>query len=217
LPVEDINKYDGMMTKECRKYLIGKSCEWANKNRTGDERVSDVYKRLGEGFGYTGGGIKNVVTYARAIDHFYVSAPDIASAILSGNSRLNYRNVHVLAKLKLPEARKIMKKLAHKDASAKIIFSEQKVQMKKNEKRNKPKTNSPAPVQISIKDTPPHDPDSQITSLTFTIPSWVGAIDRAFTNTDFHQVSQAARSKLVNELVRLKEISGEMIEILSFK
>ena len=216
LTVEELKKHDGMITKECRKYLIGKTCEAETKNRGAEERVIDIYARYGPEFGYTAASVKNLITYARAVDHFYKVAPDIAVDVLAGRTRLAYKNVIAIAKMELPDARAVMERLSCEQISAKEIFREQK-ERPKIKRRGRPKRKLPALPRMSVKDTPPYDPDSQFTALTYTIPSWVGAIDRAFMNADFQNISPSAQNKLIKELVRIKDIADTVISMLNEK
>jgi len=217
LPAKELNKHKSTITKECRKYLIGRFCECTKNNRNAEERVRDLYKRLGQGFGYTGAGIKNIVTYTRAIDHFYITEPSIAIAVLAGKSRLGYRNVNKLAKMDLSEVKKIMERLADENESVKTVFEEQKAHHEKKKKPGRPKLKFPNSQYTSVKDTPPYDPDAQITSLTYTIPPWISTVDRVFTGTDFIKISPNARSKLAKKLTELKDIAESMIEILNLQ
>lgn len=57
--------------------------------------------------------------------------------------------------------------------------------------------------QITIKDMPPYDPDAEVTSLAYTIPFWIGLINRVFTN-NLENTSISARQNLKRILHELK-------------
>lgn len=57
--------------------------------------------------------------------------------------------------------------------------------------------------QISVKDMPPYDPDAEVTSLAYTIPFWIGLIDRVLTN-NIENSSISARQNLKRILHELK-------------
>ena len=60
-------------------------------------------------------------------------------------------------------------------------------------------------MQPSVKDMPAFDPDSEVASLSLTIPTWNTSIDRVFTNTDLHAISDKARTQLKAELLTLRD------------
>ncbi len=60
-------------------------------------------------------------------------------------------------------------------------------------------------VQPSVKDMPAFDPDSEVASLSLTIPSWNSSIDRIFTKTNLHVISDKARTQLRTELLALRD------------
>jgi len=211
---EDLKKIEGKITKECRKYLIGKFCEHEKNNFISEIKLLDIYSQIGQNFGYTGASMKNLIAYTRAIDNLYILSPGVVSAILAGKTRLPYKNVTLLAKMKTIDIRIIMKRLACEKTSAEIIFKEQKEQSEIKKKRGRPRRNFPDSPRISVKDLPPYDPDSQVMALVYTIPSWVGMIDKTFMNTDFRKISQTAQGKFSKELTELRDIVDTMIAIL---
>ena len=46
---------------------------------------------------------------------------------------------------------------------------------------------------------PEYDPDAEISSINFTIPTWVSSINRLIS-TDFNKITPKAKLKLINEL-----------------
>ena len=215
LKIEELNKYKGMITKECRRYLIGKTCGLLKDNRNAEELVIDVYTRCGPEFGYTPASMKNLIAYARDIDHLYKIAPDVASIILAGQIKLSRKHISALAKMPLPDIRMVIDRLDSEKTPVALIFKEQKERPKIKGKRGRPKGYTPvlAPC-TSVKDIPSYDPDAQVMALSFTIPSWVSIVDKTFMNADFSAISLMARSKLKDELTGLKNITDAMITIL---
>ena len=217
ITVDEFNRIKDGITKECRRYLIGKICEREKNNRASEEVMKDVYMRLGQIFGYVGATLKYLIAYMRTIELFQKIAPDIASDILRGKTRLSFRNTIKLEKMELSDVRIIMDRLANEETPADVIINEQKELSKSKKRRGRRKQKFPKLPTVSIKDTPPYDPDAQITALSFTIPSWVKMIDKAFMNTDLHKISHPACSKLIKELMELKDVADVMIAMLSDK
>ena len=56
-----------------------------------------------------------------------------------------------------------------------------------------------------MKDLPAYDPDGEVFSLSLTIPSWNSSIDRVFTKTDLHEISEKARAQLTPELWAVRD------------
>jgi len=215
ITIDEFNRLEGKITKECKKYLIGKTCVWEKNKRCAEERVKDIYTRLGQVFGYVEPSLKRLVNYAHAIDHFQRIVPDIASDILAGRTRLSLKDAIVLARMDVSDIRVIMERLACEETPATVIFKEQIEESKTKKRRGRPKRKYPKAPAISIKDTPPYDPDAQAVALSFTIPSWVNAIDKIFMSDGLHKISKTARNKLAGELTALKDISDIMIAMLS--
>ena len=52
---------------------------------------------------------------------------------------------------------------------------------------------------------PKPDPDAEISTLIFTIPSWINSIERTTTVSDFQQASEDAKNRLRYQLTVLKK------------
>lgn len=57
--------------------------------------------------------------------------------------------------------------------------------------------------KVSIKDLPEYDPDSEVTSLAYTIPFWISLLNKVLTN-NFEHSSTSAKENLKRELQELK-------------
>ena len=214
ITADELNKHSDVITKECRKYLIGKICEREKANRITEETVEDLYSRIGYDFGYSSRSMQHVISYARAVDKFYKTAPDIALSVLAGKiQRLSSETIIILAKMELNDVRIIIERLASEKTSVEQILKEQKEQIQ-IKKSGRPKQKSRSLPRKSVKDTPPDDPDAQIMALVYTIPSWISAIENNFTNTNFDRISLAAYRRFIKELDGLKETAATMISIL---
>lgn len=214
ITAEELNKHKDIMTKECRKYLIGKTCRHAKSNRTAGEKAADIEVRMGSEFGYRRASVQHIIAYARAIDQFDKIAPDISADILAGRiRRLSSENAIILSKMDINDIRIIVKRLISEKTPVEIIFKDQKRQLRRT-KREKIEQKSGKSRRKSVKDTPVYDPNAQVEILAYTIPSWISAIENNFMNTDFNEITLAAQRRLIKELNRLKEIAVTMISIL---
>ena len=211
--LDELLSLKGNVTKECWRYLMGKFCKAERDKRSGDENPSNIYNRLGTIFGCTGANMRRVITYSDAIDYIRKHMPETADDILDGNTRLPSVETRALLKMKPHEINKVIERLSSEDTLAKTIVREQKTLRKKNKKRGRPRLIKNEEARISIKDMPTHDPDAHINTLAYTVPSWVGIIERAFDASDLSNVSSAAQHKLSAELEKLS-VSVEILREL---
>jgi hypothetical protein len=200
---EVLKSLESEVSKECWRYLIGKMC-LSEKNKRGDnKRVQDVYTQITEDFGHAYPSLRRFVTYANAIDHLQKILPDIASDILNGRTRLSMQNTIILAKMEFTEISTVSERVSSESTPVSIIISEQKALRKKPERRGRPRINRTGVPRTTVKDTPTYSPDAEVNTLAYTVPSWVSMVYRVSTCTDFHEVSPASRSKLIEELKRI--------------
>lgn len=148
--------------------------------------------------------------YSAALDAIFEKAPEIAIDILSLNYKLSIENTISISKLSREE---ILVAYDH----AKNLDNFTLIQTGDRKKYNSDKkTPSPAPVKKrgrktanpEIKQMPKYDPDAELSSLYFTVPSWISSLQRTINVTDFSSTSLHARWKLEQ---KLKELSNTII------
>ena len=71
--------------------------------------------------------------------------------------------------------------------------------------------NAAMPQSASIKDMPAYDPDAEISSLAFTVPSWASSINRVRSSVTMGRTSLKARDKLQGELLALRQAIDHMV------
>ena len=213
--LDEIAPLEEVVTRECWRYLVGKYCKRESDNRKDTELVRDIYKELGDMFGYLNTSLKKVVTYAGAIDRIHRLLPDVAYELLNGEVKISAEDTIALSKLRFHEINDVILRRKTEKIMTKKLISEQKALRKKPERRGRPKYPADEAPRVSIKDTPTRDPDAQINTLTYTIPSWVGMIERAFDASNFREVSESARSRLVEELNKLSAAVETLTSIIT--
>jgi hypothetical protein len=182
------------------------------KNKRGDnERVQDIYSQIGYDFGYVHPSLKRLVNYANSIDHIQRILPEIAMNILNGKTRISLPDTIILAKMEFPEICNVIERISREKTPVSIIINEQKALRKKPERRGRPKRNLTEPQRTTVKDMPLYDPDAQVNTLAYTVPSWVSMVDRVSACTDFHEVSQVSRNKLIEELKKIRAVADTMM------
>ena len=210
LTVEMFRTIQDSINDACRHYILGRACI------TDKERLmasGDNLKILGNKFGYAKSSADKFVLYAKAIDYLQTVAPDLAKKILEGNIRLSMENTLLLSHKNTNEIFRISGLLSDKNVKVADIFPPRGSQTRK---KSRPKQTA-VPVKekpATIKDTPTYDPDAPLSSLSYTIPSWVSAIEKVFMNVDLSTISVKARYRLRKELVVLADTAGVMLDIL---
>ena len=69
----------------------------------------------------------------------------------------------------------------------------------------------------SIKDMPAYDPDSDISGLSLTIPSWITLITRTMKKTDLAAITWVGRQKLIFSLNSLREETEKFLAALELE
>jgi len=213
--LDEITPLEENVTRECWRYLVGKYCKRENDERKDTELVRDIYKELGDIFGYLNTSLKKVVTYAGAIDRIHRLLPNAAYELLNGEVKMSVEDTIAVSMLMFHEINDIMFRRKTEKTMTKKLISEQKALRIKPERRGRPKRGADEIPRISIKDAPAPDPDAQINTLAYTIPSWIGMMERTFDGTDFKGASVKARSRLVEELNKLLTVAETLTVILS--
>jgi hypothetical protein len=106
--------------------------------------------------------------------------------------------------MEIPEIRAVVERIENENTKVRALINEQKAlrtEIKKGPGR--PKRAATETPRISIKDTPPYNPNAQINTLAFTIPSWVSIIEKSIATSDFNEISSDAQDKLTEELNKL--------------
>ena len=67
---------------------------------------------------------------------------------------------------------------------------------------------------VSIKDMPVYDPDAELISLVFTIPSWRRSIARVQEVADVDRASREARLRLIEALMLLEVTADKLIDVV---
>ena len=167
---------------------------------------------MGDEYHLSHGTVLKYGAYARAVDTLTNAAPELVPQILSGQVKMSQENVLELAELSPGEVKALSSKLGQFSGDSYIKYSDIRDSLPiKNTRDRFPRQKAPS---TSIKDMPTHDPDGEITSLSYTIPSWISAIDRARKNAVIPDTSNNARERLRNELMGLINMADAMLKAL---
>ena len=156
--------------------------------------------------------------YARSLDEIRSIEPDVVLKILSGELRVSHENMIELARLPREDIRGLKQLLAETGID-RIGYS----QLRHELQWKRIPTGQPCPRTIrqrrkdseaKIKQMPTHDPNAELSSLGYTVPSWIKIINRSIDLTDFPSTSQAARNNLKIPLVNLARKIEKLLALL---
>lgn len=214
------------ISEETRKYLIGKRYEsekivgthnhrGANQHAKKKDSSSHPKKRrtnsktayrLGSEYHISHTTVNKYGTYARALDKLNEKGVDIVPKILSGQIKLSHDHVLELSTLPESEVSLVCEQL-HTSSNGDISYSEarERLQGKQSHKS--------APTGL-VKSMPAYDPDSEISSLALTIPSWISSIRRTRELANLLAATQPAKRKLTEQLTNLCKTATDMIQAI---
>lgn len=222
------------LSKEATSYLIGKllEAEKAINTRHAAEMLNQSTERirkpgrntnysyqtaidLGKKYQISHNTVYKYGIYARCIDIVWEKEPDIIKKIFSGKLKISHQNVVELSRLPKGHIRTLNQHLSN-DGIEHIGYSDMRheLQWKRISAATNPppKKEKPPEHDFQIKKLPQYDPDAEIASLTLTIPSWIGTIQRVKENTDFSQITREARNKLLRQLHNMYEAVAPLID-----
>lgn len=186
------------ISEETRKYLIGKRYineKIINKNPKGNNQFTKTINydnsekppsttmitatRLGKEYKVSSRTIVEYAKYANSIDVLVENEPELVSKVLSGDIKIPQDDIRRLSKDKSPIKEKV-----------------------RNYLENQQKYRKEPPTRKSVKDMPKYDPDAEILSIIYTIPTWISSMNRLIS-TDFTKITPNTKTKLSNELNNL--------------
>lgn len=168
-----------------------------------------VRGRIGKEYHFSYMTVRKYENYALALDTLRESYPDFVQEHLAGRLRLSIERVESLSLL--PEDRRLRacQRWLHKPL---VSTSHRK---KKGSTLKKSWGHKPASLPaVSIKDMPVYDPDAELISLVFTIPSWRRSIARVQEVADVDRASREARLRLIEALMLLEVTADKLINVV---
>jgi len=219
------------LTDESRRYLIGKRYTMEKiigaHNAVGtnqytrkevrpkmlaeplfEETAYRTSERLGKEYRISHGTVDKYGTYANAIDSLSRVDPELAPKILSGQIKISQENILELSRLSPSDIRSVSAELLKGD----VGYSDTRNIVPKRQRAKKQEY--PSLPESSVKNMPEYDPDTEILSLVFTIPSWISSIERTRATADFEEISGSARQRFVFELNRLQSTVDSVLSMV---
>ena len=206
------------ISDETRKYLIGKRYEMEKillNNPGGKNQYSKIYKeneeikeerdrihrpvtaiKLGKEYNVSTRTVLTYANYSKAIDKLNTEEPDLIQKILNGEIKVPQNQVIRISKLSPKIKNKIQKYLKKETNSTNYLIKPKTVT---NEKKYK------------IKEMPEYDPNAELVSLSFTIPSWIESLDRVLSLSKYKTATKDVKNKVKKELHNLEFSIGTML------
>lgn len=236
LCAEQLKRTD--LTSEYKKYLIGRLFradmnaasaaflrEHPEKQTNADGQISQKYVQkteiatiIGKEYNFGFSTVTKYDVYARALDEIRAKGPEITNKILNGNLRVSHENVIELSRLPIEDINGL-KRLLESGSIDRIGYSQlrhelrwQRLPTGKPDYRRRRRERENA--EAGIKQMPVTDPDAELTSLKFTIPSWSKTISRTMELTDFPSTSASARQEVKTQLVNLTRKINRLLKQL---
>lgn len=148
---------------------------------------------------------------AKAVDRIAEKDDRLSERYLSGQLRIKKDDLETIADLSRGQLRALtnllirQKKTAcHSQDILEALSSERDYERENTAARERRRA-ATASAQPSVKDMPAFDPDSEVASLSLTIPSWNSSIEKVFNNSNLKEISAKARSQLKTELLALRD------------
>ena len=221
------------IAEETRKYLIGIQYETEKvinkkKNAMGRNQYSSgasqdttehplntgvrTAQRIADENHISSGTVQKYGIYAKSLDIIEEKCPDLVSKILSGKYKISHESVCELAKKTSDELKKISRKMSRNQMPYIKYCNSRSVI--KNSKAEESLPNSSTASIGSIKKMPVYDPDSEITRLTLTIPSWIRSIQKTRSSIKINEASESAKDKLMQSLLDLENEEDKLLNLL---
>ncbi len=155
--------------------------------------------------------------FQEAADKIAMHAPELGHRIISGNVRISHDNTLALSGHAPEDLRKLEQSvisngityLNRDSIRHEIMLFGYPRHIHEDGRRNKDDF-----IQAPIKRMPEYDPDAEVSSLAFTIPSWCNILTRTKNASNFSQASRSAKKRLIGQLVTLSAQADLLLQIL---
>jgi len=143
--------------------------------------------------------------------------PQLANGILNGRIKVSQENIMELARSPVSVIKNVGEKLLDNGslrytdtrfAYSSLHRKHDSILPEHESGRKRAQTHLPT---VTVKTTPPYDPDLAVSTLSLTVPSWTDSLHRMRSEAHLSEVSKDAKLKLRTELVELKELIQSVI------
>ena len=216
------------LTNERRKYLIGKRYSSMVSFHNEENDISSLllsqsedsnpksvckYKiaeQIGCEYAICHATVLKYTIYMNSLDNIFSKDKVVAKRILAGNLKVSHETITELSRLPKGDLCSIQDFL-HDNKNTRVSYPQIKseLQWKRifvTQEKSSQKQDLP------IKKIPEYNPDSEISSLALTIPSWIGSITRTHTRTNFNLITENGRINLQKQLESLRITVDDILQ-----
>ncbi len=198
---------------EIKKYLIGKIYraelikDKIMPKLNYSQNCQSIAESIGKEYGLSGASVMKYDLFSRAIDRLEKGTVISVNNILRGVERISVENIIKLSNMQ-DEDIKYLKflfkenfyKLSGYTIAKKNMFEAGSLPILRSTNR-----------KALIKQMPKHDPDAMITSLSFTVPSWINSLKKSISASDLSLISPEAKNALQYQLIDLNRIITKIL------
>ena len=155
--------------------------------------------------------------FTEAADKISVSAPELGRRIISGRIRISHDNTLALAGRTTEELKNLELSVTDGDITyltRDTIRHEIMLFGYERRLREKAADKKAEKGQAQIKNMPKYDPDAEISSLAFTVPSWCNVIARTRKAANLSLASRKAKERLAGQLLTLRSQAELLLDNL---
>jgi hypothetical protein len=163
-----------------------------------------ISSKIGKEYGVSHSTVERYGQLAYAVDRLGSVSEKIANGILSGTLQVMQHDIIDMVDLNDQQIKAVARDIPQTDCyrleRKQIIDSIRTVKRPTVPSSHHVFTEMTA---VTVKDMPDYDPDAEVASLTLTMPSWRSSINRVRLNSNVVDVSEKAKTALLNELTAL--------------
>lgn len=167
-------------------------------------------EKLGDEYHLCPATVSRYAFYSNAVDVVKEVSPEVAKLIITGRVKVKQTDLIALSRRPVSEIKLFCNSIL-KDTKGAIPYSVTRELMP--QKTINKKITLPANTG-AIKEMPVYDPDAELKSLMFTIPSWVKSIDRVLKSKEIPCASDTIKASLTTELCKLLTSTSIMLQTL---
>ena len=220
------------LTNEMYKYLVGrlylaevnlKASNSFNSNKIREQYLSgavsrkqDIVQEVSSFLGVCVSTVQKYTVFAKCVDNIRKKDPSISQGILEGQIKISHKNLLELEKFSSWELKLFKNNITPGRVSHIVNADINDVIRRRPSSKSLSITKGKSVVdsELPIRKLPQYDPDSEISNLIYTIPTWISSISRSQKNTDFQRITPSARDRTLSQLNRLSQAIASMEESL---
>lgn len=205
-----VNQYSkNAITKKPLMNPITNSVEFV-----GEDSPAKTADRIGQEYNITHATVDKYARYSRAVDIITKKCPELAKLIMKGTIRVSQENVIGISLFSAEQLEMLYIKLTSYGDSAQLKDTRHEIEAAILDNEKKPRSNADVEV-AAIKRKPTYNPDSEIMSLFYTVPSWSNSINSTMKKVNLNLISTEAKTKLARVLNELSKSANKALTEIS--